>query len=41
MLASMSVPMPTTAQSKSGAPIWRSASSSVVSASTTWVRRPA
>src|SRR3972149_6536880 len=37
MLASMSVPMATTAVPNSPAPIWRSASTSVESASTTWV----
>ena len=34
----MSVPMPTTARSNCSAPIWRSASVSVVSAATTWVK---
>ena len=33
----MSVPMPTTARRNSGTPSWRSASSSVASACTTWV----
>ena len=37
MLASRSVPMPTTARPNSPAPSWRMASSSVASASTTWV----
>ena len=37
-LASMSVPMPTTARSNCSAPIWRSASVSVESAATTWVK---
>ena len=38
-LASMSVPMPTTARPNSATPSWRSASSSVESAWTTWVSR--
>src|SRR4051812_24505202 len=37
MLASMSVPIATAARLKSAAPIWRSASTSVASACTTWV----
>src|SRR5688500_10785305 len=37
-LASMSVPMPTTARSNCSAPIWRNASVSVESAATTWVK---
>src|SRR5829696_7571506 len=41
MLASRSVPMPTTARPNSPAPSWRMASSSVASASTTWVRTSA
>ena len=41
MLASRSVPIPTTARWKSGTPSWRSASGSVVSATAAWVRSSA
>ena len=40
-LASMPVPMHTTAVTASATPIWRSARSLVVSACTTWVSMPA